>query len=66
MGIGTKRQERFKESTGFKQENNPFPVTSCGRRRPFMHEKKSPMTCWKTHKRKPGTKEFSKGSCIPK
>tara|TARA_R110002020_G_scaffold322908_3_gene538654 strand:+ start:920 stop:1123 length:204 start_codon:yes stop_codon:yes gene_type:complete len=30
------------------------------------YKKDSPMNCWKTHKRKPGTKEFSKGSCIPK
>ena len=27
---------------------------------------RTPFRCWKTHKRKPGTKEFSKGSCIPK
>ena len=34
---------------------------------PFkLREVNSPMKCWKTHKRKPGTKEFSKGSCIPK
>jgi hypothetical protein len=38
MGKGTKRQERFKKSTGFKQKNNPFPVTSCGRRRPLMYK----------------------------
>ena len=31
-----------------------------------LREVNSPMKCWKTHKRKPGTKEFSKGSCIPK
>ena len=34
---------------------------------PFkLREVNSPMKCWKTHKRKPGTKEFSDGSCIPK
>ena len=34
---------------------------------PFkLREVNSPMKCWETHKRKPGTKEFSKGSCIPK
>jgi hypothetical protein len=38
MGKGTKRQERFKKSTGFIQKNNPFPVTSCGRRRPLMQK----------------------------
>ena len=27
---------------------------------------KSPMKCWKTHKRKPGTIKGAKGSCIPK
>jgi len=27
---------------------------------------KSPMKCWKTHKRKPGTIKGTKGSCIPK
>ena len=31
-----------------------------------LRDVNSPMKCWKTHKRKPGTKEFSKGSCIPK
>jgi len=31
-----------------------------------LREVNSPMKCWKTHKRKPGTKEFSDGSCIPK
>ena len=31
-----------------------------------LREVNSPLKCWKTHKRKPGTKEFSKGSCIPK
>tara|TARA_R100000700_G_scaffold34207_1_gene42167 strand:- start:29 stop:199 length:171 start_codon:yes stop_codon:yes gene_type:complete len=37
MKIGTKRQERFKKSnTGYIQKNNPFPVTSCGRRRTLM------------------------------
>ena len=54
------------------QKNNPFPVTSCGRRRTFTQggnpgndrTKKSPFGCWEGYKRKPGTKEFSKGSCI--
>jgi len=53
------------------QRNNPFPVTSCGRRRTFTQggnpgndrTKKSPFGCWKGYKRKPGTKEFSDGSC---
>jgi hypothetical protein len=37
---GTKRQERFKKSTGFIQKNHPFPVTSCGRRRPLNQKLK--------------------------
>ena len=28
----------------FKQEGNPFPVTSCGRRRTFMQSRKEDMT----------------------
>ena len=32
---GTKRQERFKKTKGYVQKNHPFPVTSCGRRRPL-------------------------------
>ena len=27
---------------------------------------RTPFRCWKGYKRKPGTKEFSEGSCIPK
>ena len=27
-------------------------------------EESSPLDCWKGYKRKPGTKEFSKGSCV--
>ena len=26
--------------------------------------KNSPLPCWKGYKRKPGTTEFSKGSCV--
>jgi len=56
----------------YKQKNNPFPVTSCGRRRTFMQggdpggdrTKESPFNCWDGYKRKPGTKEFEKGSCV--
>tara|TARA_R110000823_G_scaffold38533_1_gene103767 strand:- start:397 stop:627 length:231 start_codon:yes stop_codon:yes gene_type:complete len=29
-------------------------------------EKTSPLGCYENYKRKPGTEEFSKGSCIPK
>jgi len=50
MGMGTKRQERFKPSTGYVQKNHPHPVTSCGRRRPFMHD--SPLSMRKTTKGK--------------
>ena len=38
MGMGTKKQERFKPSTGYIQKNHPHPVTSCGRRRSFMQD----------------------------
>jgi hypothetical protein len=37
---GTKRQERFKKSTGYIQKKHPFPVTSCGRRRPLNQKLK--------------------------
>ena len=34
---GTHRQNSmFKKTKGFVQKNNPFPVTSCGRRRTLM------------------------------
>ena len=60
---GTEKQNKmFKKTRGYVQEGNPFAVTSCGRRR----NDGSPLTCYSTHKRKPGTVEFSKGSCIPK
>ena len=36
---GTKRQKRFKKTKGYIQKNNPNKVTSCGRRRPYMHKK---------------------------
>ena len=57
-----KQNSMFKKTRGYVQSNNPLPVTSCGRRR----NNGSPLTCYSTHKRKPGTVEFSKGSCIPK
>ena len=57
-----KQNKMFKKTRGYSQENNPFPVTSCGRRR----NDGSPLRCYSTHKRKPNTEEFSKGSCIPK
>ena len=31
-----------------------------------LREVNSPMKCWKNYKRKPGTKEFSDGSCVKK
>ena len=34
---GTKRQDRFPKTEGFVQNGHPHPVTSCGRRRPYMH-----------------------------
>ena len=62
MPGSNKQNKMFKKTKGYVQEGNPFPVTSCGRRR----NNSSPLTCYSTHKRKPGTVEFSKGSCIPK
>ena len=60
---GTEKQNSmFERSRGYIQKGNPFPVTSCGRRR----NDGSPLRCYKNYKRKPGTKEFSDGSCIPK
>ena len=39
-----KQNKMFEPSTGYVQRNNPFPVTSCGRRRndgsPLHHRKK--------------------------
>ena len=32
---GTKRQERFDKPSGYVQNKHPFPMTSCGRRRPL-------------------------------
>jgi hypothetical protein len=39
---GSARQNKmFKKSKrGYIQHNNPNKVTSCGRRRPYMHSKK--------------------------
>ena len=38
-----------------------------GHSSPFkMKPSPSALKCWKGYKRKPGTKEFSKGSCIKK
>ena len=55
-----------KVHTGKKHSDDSKPV-SHRPDGPFkLREVNSPMKCWKTHKRKPGTKEFSKGSCIPK
>ena len=56
---GTKRQERFKKSTGYIQKKHPFPVTSCGRRRPFMYKERAPQT-------KKGIDIYSKQSLSPK
>ena len=57
-----KQNSMFGPSSGYIQKNNPFPVTSCGRRR----SDDSPIKCWKGYKRKPGTKKYAKGSCIKK
>ena len=38
---GTKRQERFPKTKGYVQVNHPHPVTSCGRRRAYVHGNKT-------------------------
>jgi len=52
-----------KVHTGKKHSDDSKPV-SHKPGGPF--KMRTPFRCWKTHKRKPGTKEFSQGSCIPK
>ena len=38
---GSNRQNKmFKKSKGYIQKNNPYKVTSCGRRRTYMQKKK--------------------------
>jgi hypothetical protein len=38
---GSKRQNKmFKKSKGYIQHGHPYKVTSCGRRRTYMHKKK--------------------------
>jgi hypothetical protein len=38
---GSSRQNKmFKKSKGYVQKNHPYKVTSCGRRRAYMHKKK--------------------------
>ena len=60
---GTEKQNSmFKETKGYVQGGNPFPVTSCGRRR----NDGSPLKCYKKYKRDYSKPEFSKGSCVPK
>ena len=47
------QQNRFKKSTGYIQDNNPNPVTSCGRRRSPLTNKAKGMdgkACWKGYK----------------
>jgi hypothetical protein len=49
MPGSNKQNNMFKPSTGFIQKNNPFPVTSCGRRRKLgspLFDRKKPHTSW--------------------
>ena len=44
-----KQNSMFGPSSGYIQKNNPFPVTSCGRRRNQgspLHDRKKPHTSW--------------------
>jgi len=47
---GTHRQNSmFKKTEGYVQSGNPFPVTSCGRRRNLgspLHDRVKPHTSW--------------------
>jgi len=38
--LGSKRQNKMfeKSKRGYVQKKHPYPVTSCGRRRAFMHK----------------------------
>jgi len=46
--------------TGSKHSDSSEPVSH----KPFkLREVNSPMKCWKTHQRKPGTTKGAKGSC---
>jgi len=68
---GSKRQNSmFGPSTGYIQKNNPFPVTSCGRRRSPIQAKNvagkeqgvDGKACWKGY-RYAGT-EGGKDKCV--
>ena len=44
-----KQNSMFEPSGGYIQKNNPFPVTSCGRRRNQgspLHDREKPHTSW--------------------
>ena len=44
-----KQNSMFAPSSGYIQKNNPFPVTSCGRRRNQgspLHDREKPHTSW--------------------
>jgi len=69
---GSKKQNNmFGPSAGYIQKNNPFPVTSCGRRRSPMTKKNAAgkeqgidgMACWEGFKFA-GT-EDGKDKCVP-
>ncbi len=40
MTASKKKKKMFTKSKGYIQKNNPYKVTSCGRRRNRMNEKK--------------------------
>ena len=54
----------FKKTRGYSQENNPFPVTSCGRRR----NDGSPLRCWDKYKQEGYKKKGNRTvpNCVPK
>ena len=52
-----------KVHTGSKHSESSKPVSH---KKGGTFKMRTPFRCYKNYKRKQGTKEFSKGSCIPK
>mgnify|MGYP004058182757 FL=1 len=54
----------FKKTEGYVQSGNPFPVTSCGRRR----NNGSPLMCWREYEQEGYKKKGNRTvpNCVPK
>ena len=62
---GSKKQNSmFKKTEGYVQSGNPFPVTSCGRRR----NDGSPLMCWREYEQEGYKKKGNRTvpNCVPK